>query len=281
VLPVALALAASVGFGSADYLGGTRSRRMPVLTVLVVSQLAGLVVLLTSVGMTSSAPGDRAFLGYAAIGGIVQGLGLAAYYRSLALGTMGIMAPIAATAAVVPLTVGIASGERPSTVQSLGIGLALCGVALSSYESGGNKLGERRFAVGAGFALTGALGTGMGLAAIDAAAERGSVFWAVFINRLALVALLLTAIVALRRRISLPRADVTGIAAIGIIVAVSLLLFAEATTLGLISLVGVIAALYPITTVTLAHTRLSERMHARQQVGALAVFGGVALIAGG
>ena len=119
------------------------------------------------------------------------------------------------------------------------------------------------------------------MAAIDAASERGSVLWAVFINRLTLVAFLLTAVVALRRRISLARADVTGIAAIGILSAVSLVLFAEATTLGLVSLVGVIAALYPITTITLARTLLSERMHARQQVGAAAVLGGVGLIAAG
>jgi drug/metabolite transporter (DMT)-like permease len=66
--------------------------------------------------------------------------------------------------------------------------------------------------------------------------------------------------------------------AIGAIDVTSVLLLAYATTLGLVSLVGVVASLYPVATVLLARWVLHERMLPVQQVGAAVAFIGVALL---
>ena len=65
------------------------------------------------------------------------------FYRALALGTMSIVAPIVATSAIVPVLAGVVDGERPGTLQWVGIVAALAGVALASREPGGDRRGRR------------------------------------------------------------------------------------------------------------------------------------------
>jgi drug/metabolite transporter (DMT)-like permease len=57
--------------------------------------------------------------------------------------------------------------------------------------------------------------------------------------------------------------------------------FAVASTKGLVSVVAVLASLYPIVTVVLARVVLKERLHAVQRIGAAAALAGVALISAG
>lgn len=137
MLAVALALASSVCWGLADFGAGLRSRQIALLTVLVVSSAAALPVVLAVVllwGEPVPALGD--FVPPAAFAGASGAVGIAAFYRALAVGTMSVVAPISATAAVVPVTVGLAAGERPSVAQAVGVALALVGVALASREAG-------------------------------------------------------------------------------------------------------------------------------------------------
>jgi drug/metabolite transporter (DMT)-like permease len=58
-------------------------------------------------------------------------------------------------------------------------------------------------------------------------------------------------------------------------------LFAVASTRGLVSVVSVVASLYPVTTVVLARLLLGERIAAAQQLGVVAALSGVVLITGG
>ena len=104
----------SISWGVADFLGGLKARQLPLLNVLLASQGTGLV--LVGVYMLirwDPAPGgDFAF--WAALSGMAGAIGLAAFYRGLAVGNMGVVAPISSTAAVIPVVVGIASGDRPA-----------------------------------------------------------------------------------------------------------------------------------------------------------------------
>src|SRR5690348_8812259 len=135
VLAIALGLAASVSWGAGDFLGGLQSRRMPVVAVVLGSQLAGLALVAVIVAIRGSAPPGGDFLLYAAtssIGGIV---GLTAFYHALSIGAMGVVAPLSSTAAVIPVVVGLASGDSLSALQASGIGLAIVGVVLASREA--------------------------------------------------------------------------------------------------------------------------------------------------
>ncbi len=124
MLAIVLALGASASWGSADFLGGLSTRRLSILTVSAVSQLAGFaftvaVVLIVLPGFPSS----RVVL-IGLLAGVLGTVGLAALYSGLALGPMGVVAPIAALSGLVPVAAGLARGERPAPLQLVGVALA-------------------------------------------------------------------------------------------------------------------------------------------------------------
>jgi len=122
---VLLALGASLFWGFADFGAGAATRRLPVFVVAAVSQTAGLVAAaLVVLATAEGTPSARQFA-WAAFAGLVGLLGLSFFYRALAMGTMGIVGPITATAAIVPVAYGLGRGERPSTLQGSGVGLAV------------------------------------------------------------------------------------------------------------------------------------------------------------
>jgi drug/metabolite transporter (DMT)-like permease len=277
VLAIALALAASVSWGVGDFFGGLTSRRLHVLTVLVVSQVAGLAAAVTWVVVSGDAfPGWTATL-LGAAAGASGCLGIATLYRGMAVGAMGIVAPISAVAAVIPFAVGVASGERPGPLQIVGIVLALAGVAVASREPA-NRGGGR--AAGIGLALLAALGFGLYFVFADRAAEE-SVPYAVATARG--VSLLLAFVVALAVGASLrpgrgflPVLVVVGLCDVG-----ANMLFSLATTRGYLSIVAVLAALYPVVTVALAAIVLHERVAPTQRVGVVGALAGAAMITAG
>jgi drug/metabolite transporter (DMT)-like permease len=272
-----LGFGSSVAWGLADFLGGLKSRQVPVLNVLVGSQVVGLVLVSAIVLARGEAPPGGDFAIFAVLSGFAGVTGLAAFYRGLAIGNMGVVAPISATAAVIPLAIGIATGDRPNGLESAGLALALAGVVLASREEVGADGATGRMASGAGLALLSALGFGLFFAAMDRASD-GDVLWAIFVNRVTGVTLLALAVVVLRPRVALGRRDLPVIAAIGALDITANAMFAVASTKGLISLVAVLGSLYPITTIALARLVLGESPHRLAQVGVVAALTGVVLI---
>jgi uncharacterized membrane protein len=217
---------------------------------------------------------------YASLSGIAGPIGLAAFYRGMAIGQMSVIAPISATAAVVPLVVGIATGDRLSALQGVGVTLALAGVALASREEADEAAQSARVAAGVGLALISALGFGSFFVAMDAASEADPA-WALCVNRLTSVTAITTAVLAFRPRLAPNRNDVGTLAVIGLLEMAANGLFAIATTEGLVSVVSVLASLYPVVTIALAHLFLGERIHRLQQAGVAVALAGVALISAG
>lgn len=275
-----LGLASALAWGLADFVGGLKSRKLAVLVVLVVSQAMGLLLIGGVVLARGEGPPGGDFVLYAALSSFAGTAGLAAFYRGLAVGAMGVVAPISATAAVIPVAVGVASGERPSGGQGIGIALALIGVAVASRESSEASQRGGRIAAGVGLALIAALGFGTFLTVIGKASE-GDVLWAILVNRIVGVGLLLGIALWLRPSFAMDAGDLRGVLAIGVFDMAANTMYAAATTRGLVSVVAVLASLYPITTVVLAHTVLRERVHRVQQAGALVALAGVVLITAG
>jgi drug/metabolite transporter (DMT)-like permease len=274
-----LALAASLSWGVGDFLAGLSSRRLQVLTVLVVSQAAGLSSLAVIVAVRGSGPPEARYLVYAALAGIAGAVGLAALYRGLAVGSMSVVAPISATAAVIPVVAGVIEGERPSPVQGAGIALALGGVVLASRERRADGKG-RGVAEGVGLALVAAVGFGLLLVALGAASDADAL-WGTFAMRTTSFTLLALAALVARPRLSLARDSLPVLALIGVLDAAGNALFALATTESLLSVAAVLAQLYPVVTVLLARVILGERISRPQQAGVGAAFAGIALITAG
>ena len=277
MLAIVLALAASASWGLGDFLGGLTSRRLHVLTVLVVQQVFGLAAALTWVLVAwDGFPGWTA-TAWAASAGVCGCLGIGALYRGMAVGAMGIVAPVSAVSAVIPFVVGIASGERPSALQVAGILLALLGVAVASREPA-HRGGGR--AAGIGLALVAALGFGFYFVFADRAAD-ASIPVAVATARgvslaVAFVAALVIGASLRPGRSFLPALIVVGLCDVG-----ANMFFSVATTHGYLSIVAVLSALYPIVTVALAAVVLHERIAPSQRAGVAGALAGAALITAG
>lgn len=281
MLALALGLAAGLAWGVADFVGGLKSRKLALVTVLVASQAAGLVLVAALVAARGEAPPAAEYAFYGALSGLAGVLGLAAFYRGLAIGAMSIVAPISATAAAIPVTAGLLSGDRPSGLQLGGMALAVAGVALASRERVEEEgLPDRRMAAGAGLALVSAVGFGSFFLAMDAASD-ADVFWAILVNRMTGVSLLAVLTAVLRPRLAMDSGDARALLAVGVLDIGANSLFALAAAQGLVSVVSVLASLYPIVTVVLARFVLRERIQPAQRAGVGAALAGVALITAG
>jgi drug/metabolite transporter (DMT)-like permease len=265
-----------LSWGVGDFLGGLTTRRLGALTVLLVSQTPTLVLL----GLLVAMRGVRPVLGpwiIAGVGGGLIGLvGLAALYRGMAIGVIGVVAAIAATAPIVPLLFGLALGERPSPRQLLGMVLALTGVLCLTVERR-PSIERRRLVPGVGLALLAALAFGAFLVAVRYASRPDPLFGIVAVRTGSVGALIVLALV-FRPRIKLVRRDLAALFTVGVLDVGADVLFAIATTVGLLSIVSVLASLYPVATVLLARVVLHERMAAVQLAGIALAFSGVLLI---
>ena len=272
-----LALGASLSYGVGDFLGGLTSRSTHVLRVLVVSQAAGAAAVVVWVVLADE-PALGAGATLAAIGAGIGGLsGLAALYRGMAIGAMGVVAPISSMAAAIPFSVGIARGERPSLLQVLGAVVALAGLGLVSRT---NEELRGRIADGVGLALLAAVGFGFYFVLLDIAADE-SPSWAVLVARLSSSLLALGAALAAGLSIGLPRRLLLPVLGVGLCDVGANVLFALATTKGLVSVVSVLTSLYPAVTVALAAALLRERVGGMRLAGAAAVLAGAALLTAG
>src|SRR4051794_41564476 len=116
---------------------------MPVVAVVLGSQLAGLVLVAAVVAVRGEPiPGGGEFLLYAALSSLAGITGLTAFYKGLSIGAMGVVAPLSSLAAAIPLVVGLATGDRPSAFQAAGVAIAIVGVLLASREEGGHGGGR-------------------------------------------------------------------------------------------------------------------------------------------
>jgi drug/metabolite transporter (DMT)-like permease len=273
---IALALGASLTWGVADFFGPLKGRTYGPLRVLFYVQLGGLVAIAAVVAVRGQGPADSAAL--LAIPAAISGtLGLYAYYRGMAVGAMSIVAPIAGISAVVPVTFGIVTGERPSSWQLLGIAAALGGVFLASREPG---RGGPKIAAGVGLALLAAVGFGGYFPAMHAAGD-ADFWWAALIFRMTSTSVILATVAIRRPALGIERVQIPLLALIGIGDMLGNLLFAAASTSGLVSVTSVLASLYPIVTVILARLVLNERVARSQEAGIVLTLAGVALISAG
>jgi drug/metabolite transporter (DMT)-like permease len=272
---IGLALGASLSWGVGDFFGPLKGRTLGALPVLLYVQLGGLLSIVLVVAIRGKGPTDATAL--LAIPAAISGtLGLYAYYRGIAVGAISIVAPIAGVSAVIPVAFGIATGDRPSTWQWAGMATSLVGVFLASRENEGGG----RVAAGVGLALLAALGFGGYFPPMHAAGN-ADFWWASLIFRLTSTSVILAAVAVRRPALGVPAVQIPVIALIGTCDMLGVLLFAAASTSGLVSITSVLASLYPIVTVLLARVVLKERVARSQELGVVLTLTGVALISAG
>jgi drug/metabolite transporter (DMT)-like permease len=279
LIGVALALAASLSWGIADFGGGIGTRRMHVLWVVVASQCAGLVLVGTLALATQPQPPTGRELAWGAFGGVLGAVGLGSFYRALAIGSMGIVGPISTTGAIVPVAYGLARGEHPSVLQAFGIVVAIAGVVAASLEPLPEGRG-RKVAAGVGLSLLAALGFGSSLLGLNRVSQAG-VVWGTLTLRLTAVPIVCLVALLARPSTARLRATLPIVLAAGLFDAGANLLYGASARHGLISVVSVLGSLYPVVLVVLARVVLAERIAPPQLAGVAVALAGVALISAG
>ena len=294
MIPIVLALVASVGWGISDFLGGLAARNASLAAVLFGSQVVGLLLVCSAVSLVGTTmPKDpRLLLGLVAGAVAVAELGL--IYTALRRGPAVVMAPIAALSALLPVVVGIAGGDHVDLLIGVGLGCALSGALGASWTPARQRPHRREALIGAAVAGGAAVGAGTVLTLIDAA-SKADPLWAVVSLRVG-GALAATVLIVIGRvaRGDCPRrprraadARKTGgargvaftIAAIGLTDAGADAGFASATRGGALSVVSVLASLYPLTTIALGVCILGERPAWMQLAGAALAVLGIAILA--
>jgi drug/metabolite transporter (DMT)-like permease len=271
VLAAGLAFAASVTWGCADFFGGLFSRRLTVAVVILVGQGAALGAVLLVAWIAGGVQARGVEIGVVA--GLFGAVGLAAYYRALATGTMSIVAPIAACGALVSVGLALAEGERPSLLSLGGALLAITGAVVASLRERRKGEANRQAIV---FALVTAFMFGMLLYVLGRASDEGGALSALLGSRAGSLGVLLVWLLAVRPSFRLGR-PLVMLALAGTMAAFANGLYGAAAERGLISIASVIASLYPLMTVALAHVVLGERIAQVQKVGIAAAMTGVAI----
>ena len=274
-----LALLSAATFGAGDFLGGLATRHSRHSTsVVFVAHVVGLVFLASLVPLFG-VDATRNDIVWGALGGLAGAVGLVLLYRGLAIGTMSVVAPITALgAAVIPVAWGLASGERPEVWALVGAALALVAIYLVSQPTQIEELASRWRGAG----LPEAIGAGFGFGVFfillaETASESGLL--PLVAARVASVSVLGVLTVALGRRLWLSGTGLRLALGAGLFDAGADALFLAAARTGLLSLVAVLSALYPASTILLARVVLHERIGRVQQLGLAAGLAGIVLIA--
>jgi drug/metabolite transporter (DMT)-like permease len=265
-------------FGSGDFLGGLASRRARTLLVLGLAQVAALAGALVVALIGGGHLGPRV-VALGAGAGLVNVVALGCLYRGLAIGPVGQVAPVAAVVgAVIPITWGLATGERPSVIVLVGVALAVVAGALVSTE----RSRRRGQVVGPALGLALAAGVGFGTSFIlFSETPHDSGFWPVLCARAAAVVGVGVVFLALRPPRSMPAGPRRQALVAGVLDVAATTLLLVALRRGLTAVVAPVASLAPGFTVVHAWWYLHERASLVQILGLLLALTGLVLIATG
>jgi drug/metabolite transporter (DMT)-like permease len=265
-----LALAAAVLYGSADFVGGVGSRRASPLSFLAVSAPVGAVIMLVA-ALAVGGPATAGRLGWGVAAGAASGAGVIVFFAGLAAGPISVVAPLSALgAALLPVAVAIAEGERLGAAVLAGAVLCLASVMLVSLESRPAAGRGRPPAIG-GVACGLAAGVAFGLYFLFIRnAAQGGGLWPLAVSRCTASTIVLATAAWCGHPPVLPHAG-QGLAGMALAagagdVAASLL-YVLAVHSGPFALAAAVTALYPAVTVVLARLVLGERMRAVQRAG--------------
>lgn len=277
MMPVALASTSAVAYGISDYLGGVASRRARALRVVSVAYPLSILLVGTAAVVAGGSP-TLVGLAWGLTSGLVSGIAVWSFYVALSRGPMSVISPITAVlAAAVPLAFGLAAGERPGRGILVGMAVALVATVLVSLESReGSSVAHGRLTPQLiGLTLISGLAFA-GFFVLLAQVPAGEGLWPVAASRIGATVVVLAAAVAASESFRFSRRLVMIGLVIAVFDAIANGAFYFASQAGMLSLVSVIAALYPAFTVALAITHGGERLRAVQLAGlALA---GVAIV---
>jgi drug/metabolite transporter (DMT)-like permease len=273
IVSAGFSLAAVVCWGTSDFSGGYAAKRIDAFLVTLLAHSGGFTLMVVLARSTHAAVPSQSSVFWALLAGALGGAALAVFYRALALGNMGLTAPVAAVVtAAIPTAYGMTMEGIPRSTALIGFGLAGLGIWLISRPEGG--FGHTQ-------GLTLALLAGVGFASFMICihkAGNASVLWSTAYSRLG--SLLVLAVIVLVRPPRCFDARALGPAIVaGLMDATGTALFVRADQTGRFDAAVVLSSLYPVVTVLLARIFLKERFTRWKTIGMLAALAAVPMIA--
>lgn len=286
---VVLAAAAGMSYGASDFSGAVASKDNDSSAVAALVQVVSLFALsgIVAFSTTNAGTGD---LVWGAIAGIGGGLGLATFYRALALGPMSTAAALTAlVSAAVPVLAGLALGDRPAALTLIGIGLAVpAGVLVAAGGTatttrarwsprdhalmGVHKRQTQTLSVVAGF------GFGVFFIALSRTSDEAGLMPLVSARAMSVAALVLFMLLTgAKPRVG--RRSWAGVVVAGFLDCAANVMYLQAVRGGDFTWVAALSSLYPVSTVLLARLLLNERLHRLQVVGLAMAAGAMTLVA--
>lgn len=284
-LPAIFSLTAVGVWGASDFLGGVGARRANAFLFTSIVHLSGMALTgCLALALESPFPGGHS-VGWAFLAGAVGGFALALFYRALAAGQMGLIAPVAAVlSAAIPTLVTAFSEGLPGRRHVLGFMLAGIGVWLISRtekEENGNdgKNGSESRPKGLGMAVL----AGCGFAGFYLCIHRagnGSALWIAVCSRFASFLVTLAFVFFGKLFRAVPRQILAIAIVAGVLDIAGSVVFVRASQIGRLDAAVVLSSLYPAVTVILARIFLHEHFSRARTVGMLAALAAVPMIAG-
>lgn len=279
-MTVLLSLLAALSYGLSDFNGGIFSKRGGPWAVSLAAQLAATVLVL-AVALADGGDPTRADLLWGVAAGVGNGFGTAFLYRGLSSGRMGVVAPVSGVGAVVvPVAVGVLTGERPGALVWIGVLTALPAIWLVSREPAATVEGDLPRRSGVLDGVLAGLGFGTLFATLDQVPEQAGFLPLALNMAVAAVAIIGVALALRQSWVPTSRWALGGLLS-GALGAMATGLFLAASHHGYLSVAAVITSLYPAFTVLLAAVLLRERVHGAQGVGLALCAASVALVAAG
>jgi len=273
-----LALLSSLMWGTADFIGGLISKRVPSIVVVAATQTVGLIAIGIVALVTSAWRAPTGYLPWAVLASLTGASGLVIFYRALATGTMGVVAPISAMAGLVPVVAGLMAGERFTSTTAVGALLIAVGVILASAPELRAEAGWRPLVM----ASCAALLFGFSLLAIARGSEYSAIMTMTAMRAVSVTILgAAVAVLASRRAITvsgIPRNLWPLIVLVGIFDVSANVAFGASANSGPLVISAVLGSLYPVVTAVLAAAILHERLRGVQYFGVAAALIGLSFV---
>lgn len=271
---VLFGLVSALTWGAGDFCGGLATRRSSVLSVLIVAESSGLVLLVVSALVFREPLPSPSVVAWSVVGGLTGTIGLAVLYRGLAVGRASIVAPVSAVvSSAVPALFSAFTIGLPEPLKLLGFALAFVAIVLAGQASREERgINSLRYGFLAG------LGFGGFFIFIAQAGSASSTFFPVAVARGIVIPVLIG--VSLARRTPLPPRNVLPVTLLsGILDASGNIFFLLSSIVGRLDVATILSSLYPASTVILSRVILQEKLNRLQQLGVLFALAAIILIA--
>jgi drug/metabolite transporter (DMT)-like permease len=276
VTAIVLSLVSSLMWGMSDFAGGLRSMQRPAMAIVGVGACVGVGLATIGVLFHDGWHGPYGWVWWGMAAGTSGSAGLVCYYLALSTGTMGVVAPVTSLGTVVPVVVGLASGETPSSVTASGIVVAIVGIVLTSGPEFTGGASMRPVVI----AAVGGVCFGFFFVFMDRGSNSSPILTLWSMRATVGLAFIVVAL-GKRSMFGLHGIDYLWIFGIAAFDLGANLTFGIASTKGYVSITSVLASLFPVVTVLLARIVLKERLRAVQKAGVVVTMAGVALISAG